>query len=254
MIKTLPKEFQSTYKASPLGYSCDFLEDHRSGTNQSIITLPSLNQTPQKVFKAQANREKKEILEWIKTNNPNGISILNKCSQSKNSFSKLIALIVEELSLLSAPTRSQQIDDLERESALNSAKLEVEIQQLNEKLLKFKNEKNDINERIKKNKNRLNKLNSDVQLLQNLFEFHKISEKNNINEKKNINLKENNLEKSNPIFNENEYKRLWGERQDLLDQIENIQNELHLVQEQQIFELQEHAKKKVGKGLNLRTK
>jgi len=237
----IPRVFSPDYKISPLEID-EELDDKKSYSVHTVLSIPSVAISPKKAMKMQSLRDRRELTELIEQKKLAGVDVLVQISKYKSNYSKLVASAAEELSLLNLNSRSQKIDDLEREAALNSAKMEVEIQQQQEKLIRLKNEKTELNEGIKKNTVKLSKLNSDVQMLQTLNDQHGMNEEKPVIAKKEIDITQNKKEKPSPSLNDADYKRLWGERQELLDKIDLLQEQLKSVQEKQMEVFQEHAK------------
>ena len=243
----LPREFMPSFKAKGLLTTGEnFHITQRCGSASNIISLSNTSTNAKLAMKIQAQKQKKEILDWLSTENPSPGEVLQRLSKCSTPYAKLFNEACEELSYMHATTRSQKIDDLERESALTSAKTEVEIQQQSEKLIKAKNERANLNEKIKKLSAKLDKINKDVKLLQDLSVYEGIDNEPEQKEKP-VELVETELEKKVPPLDENEYKVLWQTRQELLDQIEELKETLKKVQAKQVEEIRNYALRKVNR-------
>lgn len=239
----LPRQFQATYKPGSMLATLK-PQERKLGSTSAICSVSNIQINPKLVAKHQAQKQRKEILDWLSTDNPPAVDLLSKVSKCATPYSKLLTESVEELSFIHAPTRSQKIDDLERESALNSAKMEVEIQQQQEKLTKVKNEKQQLLDKIKKANARLDKVNKDVSLLQSLFVYQGIDNSSESN-KQQVILSEETLEKPKPVLDQELYRDLWKTRQELLDQIEELQKNLTKTQQMQVEEMQAVCRRRV---------
>ena len=243
----LPREFLPTFKAKGLVSSGEnFQITQRCGSANNIITLNNTSTNAKLAIKIQAHKQKKEILDWLSNENPSPGEMLQRLSTCSTPYAKLFREASEELSYAHPTTRSQKIDDLERESALTSAKTEVEIQQQSERLIKAKNEQSNLKDKIKKLSTKLDKINKDVGLLQNLIVYEGV-DKEPEEKKKPVQLVEAELEKKVPPLDENEYKVLWQTRQDLLKEIDQLKENLKEVQAKQMTEIRNYALRKVNR-------
>lgn len=239
----LPRQFQSTFKPQSM-LSTIKPNERKLGSTSAIVSVANIQVNPKVVAQHTVQRQRREILEWLSTENPTPVELLSRLAKCTTQYSKLITETVEELGFTHAPTRSQKIDDLERESALNSAKMEVEIQQQQEKLQKAKNDKAVLLEKIKKANTKLDKINKDVGLLQSLFIYQGLETTQDTN-KQQVILSDETLEKPKPILDENLYRELWSSRQELLEQIEELQKKLTKTQLKQVEEMQALCKRKI---------
>lgn len=226
------------------------------GTVTAIVSLPRMIVDQDQANRLKANEQKKKLLEILETDNLNAADILLKISEYTTPYSKLLKLAYEELQYTAVTGHSAEIDELERNSAVDSAKKEIEIQQLTDKLIKLKNECTDLKKSLKKSQNRLETLNNDIVTLNKLAEIHSIEFNNvvvksarseNIEVNEEIDENEEELikkEKDHPIHLDDElYKNLWKENTDLLDKIDELQKQLVKTQEKQAVAFHECAQK-----------
>ncbi|KAK8863674.1 hypothetical protein M9Y10_011363 [Tritrichomonas musculus] len=215
------------------------------GTVTAIVGLPRMIVDQDQALRARALQQRKELLEILETDNLPPSEILHKISTYATPYSKLLKLAFDELQYATVISHSTQVDDLERNAAVTSAKKEIEVQQLTDKAIKLKNECADLKKSLKKSQNRLQKLNSDIEILNKLTEIHGIDIgkeiPNSARSRKNETIERNESEKE-ILQNEKDhaiplddalYKSLWSDHTKLLDEIEDLQKQLTKTQEKQ---------------------
>lgn len=255
--KTRPKSsllsptYQPSFRATPITNTREFVTEFRGGSNTPLVTIRRTPYQSKNIQNPKAIKMKKEILEWLADENPPPIEVLKRVAECPTPYAKLISMASEELSYSLGPLRSEGLEELERNSSLNSAKVEVEIQQQQEKIIRSKNERNEIREKLKIVNKELSTLNSDIERLQRLSTLHDVDNKEN-NLKRRIDstfITESSSEE--PKFDDEVYKNLWLEQQQLLDVIQMLQNNLVSKQKEQVIEMRKYTRRKYPRFSNL---
>lgn len=254
--KTRPKSsllspsYQSSFRATPINNTRDYVTEYRGGSNVPFITIHRTPYSSKSIQSSKAIKMKKEILEWLADENPPAIEVLKRVAECPTPYAKLISMASEELNYSLGPLRSEGLEELERNSSLNSAKVEVEIQQQQEKLIRAKNERSDINEKLKILNKELSTLNSDIERIQRLSTVHDIDNKKDETKR---HRGEDFIPEiaEEPKFNDEVYKSLWLEQQQLHDVIQMLQNNLVSKQKEQVAEMRKYTRRKYPKYSNL---
>lgn len=206
------------------------------------------------ISKMKALEQKNELLELLEFNNLSPMDILLKLSTYVTPYAKLFKLAYDELQYATSGGHSAQLDELERNSAVASAKQEIEVQQLMDKAVRLKAEGSDLKNVLKRHQNKLKKINNDIDFLYKIASAHgiEISDKTltNNNPKHNTPVNINNdsiltTEKVIPL-DDDLYKRLWHEHTNLLDEMEQLGIQLKKTQEKQIKVLHDNAVKYIS--------
>lgn len=230
------------------------------GTETAIVALPRMIVDQDKFNRIKAMKQKKELLEILETDNLSAADILLKISTYTTPYSKLLKLAYEELQYAPTTSHSTQIDELERNSAVTSAKKEIEVQQLTDKSIKLKNEFSELKKNLKKSQNQLQTLNDDIVALNKLAEIHSIEINNEVLKSARSEISESddevneNIDETENEFIKNDknqkipldddlYKKLWNENTNLLDEIDQLQKKLLKTQEKQAIAFHECAQK-----------
>lgn len=251
--KTRPKSsllspsYQSSFRATPLTNTREFVTEYRGGSNTPLITIHRTPYSSKTIQNPKAIKMKKEILKWLADENPPAIEVLKRVAECPTQYAKLISMASEELSYSLGPLRSEGLEELERNSSLNSAKVEVEIQQQQEKLIRAKNERNYIKEKLKIANKELNLLNSDIERIQRLSTVHDVENKKDESKRRKGEADITEQSTEEPKFNDEAYKSLWLEQQQLLDVIQMLQNNLIAKQKEQVIEMKKYTRRKYPK-------
>ncbi|OHT05484.1 hypothetical protein TRFO_26751 [Tritrichomonas foetus] len=246
----LSPSFQSSFRATPVSFTRDYITEYRGGSNSPLITLHKTPTSMKAAQRSKAAKVKREIYQWLSEENPPAIDVLKRVAECPTMYSKLILMACEEMSYSLGPVRSEGIDELERNSTLNNAKLEVEIQQQQEKLLRVKREAKDISEKLQKSKQTLNTLNCDIDRLQKLSTLHGVDD-----EKKGKNIQENRefveLVPTEIKLNDEVYRELWNDQQTLTEVIQLLQDKLSAKQKEQVVEMRKYIRRKFARYRDL---
>lgn len=210
-----------------------------------LITLHK-NTTSVKARVAQkAHRQKKEILEWLSGENPTAIELLKRVSECATPYTKLLIMTCEELQHVLGPVRSEKLDDLERDSSLNCAKLEVDIQQQREKIVKIKSEATELAKELRNEKKTLETLNFEIERLQKLHSFQESDEQESQEQpEKKSELREWDESCEEIKLDEEKYRELWMEQQQILDVLQLLEDSLKEKQEEQMKEMRKYVERK----------
>lgn len=246
-----PRQFESTYKAKQLSPLPSFIMSKHI-SNTSYLTL-SNNQSPSPsdTMKMKAHKQKAEMLTFLTHTNLSPQDVLIRLSTYATPYADLIQIAAEELGYAVQNIRSQGIDDITRKSVVESAKKEVELQNLTEKMVRMKSEMEDLKQNIQKRQLFLDKLNSDIARMQLLLQSHNIDANAVVQEenKKRKKMMEENellaekLVESKPLpFNEKVYQELWSEHNDLEESLGELNTKFKEIQERQRGAIRERAK------------
>lgn len=242
----VPRQFFSTYRSREVNPP-KIMNTRKIGTATDIF-FNNTQMSIKDISHAHAVQQMKEILKKLEFSNPTPLELLRTLSNCSTPYSSLLKLASEELEYATKPARSQKLDELERESAVNSAKKEVEIQQAHDRLTRTKNEGNDLEVMMNRFQKRLDGVNTDINRLNDLLTLHGVSiEKDpNAGKPKEV-LIENELmqETPPPVLDEELYKQLWAEHIELLNEIDDLQVKLKEIQEQQTVAFREVARKRI---------
>ena len=220
-----------------------FMTEYRGGVNAPRITIHNTTNLPQMRIRQKAKMQKRDILEWLSEENPPPSILLERLAECTTPYAKLFRLMAQELGCVTSHVSSEQIDHLARESQLGCAKMEVETQQQQEKLVKLQTENNDLQQKIDAQRAILNGLNGDIdrmhmlltdsedrrrqQRMEEMRDWDDPSPKN----------EEVDLDKE-------EYDKLWVEQNELMSKLQGLEAELRKKQVQQVVEIREVVKRK----------
>ena len=253
---TLSPSYQPNYRATPLTCKRNawFTQEMRGGTSATLITLNTNTKTLTKTQKSKMSQKKKEMLKWLSEENPPALDILKKVADCPTPYSKLILKACEELSYSLGPVRSEGVDELERNSAIQSAKVDVEIQQQQEKLLKTIHENKSLESQISDEKENLESLNTQIDNLQRLSTLiggeREVKE---IPKPKTTDTEAHEIELFNdgPELDNSEYRQLWNEQMTLEGLIQILQTGLKAKQLEQVKEMKKYIYRKYPSFHNL---
>jgi predicted RNase H-like nuclease (RuvC/YqgF family) len=196
-------------------------------------------------------KQKRELLKQLEVRNMGPIELLEKLSEVCTPYAHLIKLAAEEFGFSTGPSRSQKVEDLERESAVNSAKKEVEIQQTIQKLAKIKGEGQELKSKLTRYQKRLSALNKDIERLTHLSNVNGLTSREpGPVVQRNVELDDEGLEPVKAIpLDEAKYKLLWTEHTQLLKQLGELKEELLQRQVQQMVVFRDRARDLVYGGI-----
>ena len=245
--KTFSPCFQTTHRATGMIDACDFLTEHRNG-GPSLVSLSKTTTSPEDMILKKALKQKKEILEWLSDENPSNVDLLTRLSQCSTPYARLFKRVAEEMEVMIKAMRSGKLDDLDRESSLTSAKLEVEIQQQRERVSKIKADTEEIQSKLKRGKQILNRLNGDIDRLQTWATYNLNTEEGRKTRREEF---VDNGEWEEPAeqtetvkLDTVEYQGLWTEQQQLTNSLQVLANDLRQKQLQQLEEMRAYVKRK----------
>lgn len=246
LSKPMPKEFGHSYR--PKSGLVDFMST-AGRTQSSIVSISTLQSTHKRDQLIKAQQQKKELLAELEASNLGPIQILSKLANCSTPYASLISLAAEEFEFTTGPARSQQVDDLERESTVDSAKKEVEIQQLTQKLSRKRSDATEKKRMLAKHQKALEQLNKDIDRLNQLVAFNGIHDKEEEQKPEPVVRKTDDLQDMGPIpLDDDKYKGLWREHTKLLDELEVLKAKLVETQERQMDAFKERAKLFPTKG------
>jgi hypothetical protein len=86
----------------------------------------------------RANKQKGElyaaVAAAVAATNFDAVTVLHHISSCATPFARLLRCVVEEFRFTSSPLHSQEVEDVERDSAVDCARREVELQRLMQRL------------------------------------------------------------------------------------------------------------------------
>lgn len=172
---SLSPQFQRTYSSlttgNPLITECACVH----GSN-SIVSIPSMVTNHRDAIKKRANRQKQEILNWLSQENPRPLELLQKLSTCSTEYAKLLKMTAEELE---HEVRLKIVDhsaELEKDAAIRTVKVEVQCQQLQDKLGRLKDSSEKLQEKLQQQKKILEQKNKEIDGLRSLAEQHGVDE------------------------------------------------------------------------------
>ena len=242
----IPNNFLSDYKPASSLPNLDFL-DPTAGT---IVTLKRQNASPQNAYRDQALKQRREIFEWLDCENPKPMELLTRIGKCATPYAKLIQMACEELEFSHSPTRSQKIDELERESVVGSAKKEVLIAQQQSKFDRAKAVNTELLSAVEKVDRRLSKVNSKTEQLQHLVTLHGVdvpptpkTAQDEIDKEVEA-IESSRTGRVGQPLNDEILKQLWKEQTELEDQIQILEKKLTECQNKQLIALKEYVARK----------
>lgn len=242
-LSSLPPSFSRTYYSQEK----DLLTEFRPGSNSPLIKIKNTYSTAKKNFQTKAMKMKKEILQWLADENPPPAAILKKVSECPTEYSKLISMVSEELEYSVSHTMHEKLDELDRDSSLNAVKLDVEIQQFQERLIRLTRDKNEIKGQLKIATDTLNKLNREIDMIQTLAASHGVTESNVGMKKSQMNFNDElymKMQSQEQKLDEEAYRSLWLEQQNIEETLENLHSQLKEAQESQLNEMRKYIRRK----------
>jgi chromosome segregation ATPase len=166
--------------------------------------------------------------------------VLRRLSTTSTPFAPLLALACDELEHVLGAVRSDKLDELERDSSLESARLEVEIQRQHERIVKLRHEAVTLREDLHRRDRDLDLLNSDIARLQRLHEQYGISI---VKEKPKAQEDWSQYrELSQPVakLDDELYRTLWTEQQQIHNEIQGLESEWEARQNDQLGEMRKY--------------
>jgi len=198
-----------------------------------LVTVPkTLCQKP----KSQSSGEKQEIFTWLSEGNPKPVDLLHRVSLTSTPYAKLIKLTCDELAHSLGHVRSERLDELDRESSLSCARVEVEIQRQRERIVRLRHDKQEIQEELNKYEADLRELGFAIDRLHQLAQVHGLA--GDKQDRKSEELPAYvDLSRKQAAFDQDMYRALWQEQQELLDQLQALESHLAATQKQQVVEM-----------------
>ena len=236
--------FQATHRAAPILDTLGLMTEYRGGVNAPRITIHNTTNLPQMRIRQKAKMQKKDILEWLSEENPPPSILLERLAECTTPYAKLFRLMAQELGCVTSHISSEQIDQLARESQLGCAKMEVETQQQQEKLVKLQTENSDLQQKIDAQRAILNGLNGDIDRMHMLLSDSEDRRRQQRMEE--MRDWDEPTVKSEDVadLDKEEYDKLWVEQNELMSQLQGLETELRKKQVQQVVEIRELVKRK----------
>ena len=235
--------FQSTHRALPILNTLGFVTEYRGGANAPLITVHNTTNLPKARIRQKANQQRKELFEWLSEENPPPATLLAKLSECTTPYAKLFKITSEELNDVIERVRSEQIDELSRESQLACAKLEVETHQQQEKLARIEAANQEIQEQLKSKREILDALNKDIDRMHLLMSYSENNAKTSRSARV-IDRDQPEADNETIDLDNEKYDQLWCEQNELNNQLQALAETLKEKQAQQVVEIHEYVKRK----------
>jgi hypothetical protein len=229
-----PKEYSRTHRPFQFRAFGQPIQFVPGATRQFRVSLAHSQSASQRETTTRANREKSELLSDLSIAAMDAVDLLDRLSNCLTPYASLFKQAVDEFSFGAPPSRAQKVDDLERESAVQCAKKEVEIQQLLQRIERMKADGVDIRGRLVKQQQRLDSLNNHMEKLSHLLEITGYTPEENpapaADEAPSDRLQ---MPASLPL-DEAKYKELWRRNVELQENVSAMQEQLKEVQARQV--------------------
>jgi hypothetical protein len=243
--------YTRTFRVTGFRGSESAVTSHRSAalgpvTVTDIQTSAQFREKTMKSF-----QERRELLKELEIRNMNPVILLGRLAESCTPYAHLIKMAAEEFRFSTGPARSQKVDDLERESAVDSAKKEVEIQQLAQKLARIRTEGAEIRNNLARRQKKLDNLNKDIERLNHLAHLSGVTAQDLAPPPtRNMEFDDEGLEPPKGIpLDDAKYKLLWTEHTQLVRELGDLKEELLRQQVQQMIVFRERARNLISGGL-----
>ena len=251
---SLSPQFQRTYSSlgtgNPLITECACVH----GSN-SIVSVPAMITNHRDAIKKKALRQRQEILAWLAAENPSPVELLAKLATCSSEYSKLFKMSVEELEHEVRLKRVDHSAELEKEAAISTVKVEVQCQQLQDKLGRLRDNSERLREKLNAQKEILEQQNKEIDGLRALAEMHGVDD-SNIRQRRTIRpchtaeqvkeQKEEDMgipEVKRFRYDQEQYHRLWDEGVALEKTLDQLTRELREKQAVQLEAVSEWAKR-----------
>jgi hypothetical protein len=213
----------------------------RAPTASAVFMVARPDSSEHKDSFRLAHRQRQEVYRALSERNLDSLGLLTRLSECATPFAKLFAQAADELSFTSKPRRSQRVEDLERDAAVESAKKEVEIQQLAQRLERARGEGAALGGVLAKHTKTLDELNQDVDRMSYLMRANGIVA-DEVPPPPDVEL-DDGLEIPHVIpLDEAQYRVLWAANMKLQEDVENLRLRLVEVQGRQEIALRERAR------------
>jgi hypothetical protein len=222
--------FFSTLRASPDPISA-------RAASRRLISIPATQTHPRR---SRAHEEKKAILDWLSVENPPPGEVLRRLSNSSTPFASLLSLACDELEHALGPVRSEKLDELERDSSLAAARLEVEIQREHDRTVKLRHEAAALRDDLQYRKRDLDRINMDIDRLHRLHEQYGIQ---TVKEKPKAEEDWSQYrELGQPVvkLDDELYRTLWTDQQQIHTEIQALETECQAKQQAQLGEMRKY--------------
>jgi hypothetical protein len=210
-------------------------------SRQSPSRLFTIPKTSVPRHRGRLQGERSEILKWLTEVNPRPLDLLRRLSQTSTPYVRLLTLVCDEMEHCLGPVRSEKLDELERDSSLTCARLEVEAQRQHERVVRLRVEKQGLQDELRRRQRDLEQLGSTIDALQELAHTHGIDK-----EKQEPRRTDNwgaykDLSKQSAALDDTMYRELWKQQQELLDEITVLERELAARQAAQLVEMKAYV-------------
>jgi hypothetical protein len=213
-----------------------------SGPSQSAVFYLTRAESSQcQGSRRLAQQQKREVYRALSEQNLDAIGVLALLSKSASPFARLFSLAVDELSCTAPPLRCHQVEDLERDSAVQAAKLEVEIQQLAQRLERTRADRARFRDVLDGHEKRLRQMNMDVERISYLMAANGIAADQKPPPVE-VELDDGIVLPPMIPLDEAKYRGLWAENMKLQEEVEELRNQLSDVQARQMGAMKERAR------------
>jgi hypothetical protein len=231
---TVSPSFFSTCRASP-----DPLTSRAASGR--LITVPP---TPSHRPRPQALAERRDIFSWLADENPPAVEVLRRVSTTSSPFASLIALACDELENSLGPVRSDGLEDLERESSLRCATIEVEFQRRQESIVKLRHEAAALQDELKRRNRELEGINFDIERLHRLHGNYGIEHVKEVPKVEEDWSQYQELGQQVIPLDDEMYRQLWQEGQQIDTDIGSLETVWQQKQQDQLKEMKEYIKRR----------
>jgi hypothetical protein len=236
----LGSSFSRGFRPFPLRANTG-LKMTRAPTASAVFVVGRLDAWQKKDLFHVARAQQEEVYRLLSESNLGPLDLLTRLSGCATPFAQLLTQAADELSFTTNRTRSHHVEDLERNAAVDSAKKEVEIQQLAQRLERARAEGAATGAVLAKHTRTLEKLNHDFQRISDLMHA------NGIDADKDPPPRDVELDDGIDIphaipLDEAQYRVLWAANLKLQEDVENLRLQLAEVQGRQEIAMRERAR------------
>lgn len=233
--KPLPREFGQDYRSES---SLDVSSNTMRGRS-AFVTIRHMQTSHKKEQNMKAHQQRKEIFDDLALSNISAMDLLRRLSECTTPFSRLLKRVIEELEFTSGVSRSQKVDDLERDAAVESAKKEVEVQQVAQRLSRIKQDGVETRKILARHQRRLENMNKDIKRLEHLSGLSVCDEEE---QKQKVFTQDGVRTEAVIPLDDDKYKALWLDHTELLDQITEQKRVLETTQERQRIAMRDRVR------------
>jgi hypothetical protein len=213
-----------------------------AGPSQSAFFYLTRAESSQRRSSRQvAQQQKRDVYRALSEQNLDPAGVLTHLANSVSPYARLFALAADELGCTAPPIRCHQVEDLERASAVESAKLEVQVQQLTQRLKRASTDATRARGLVRAHEEQLQQVNRDVERMSNLIAANGIDANQKPQPVAVAVDKGIDFRPAVPL-DEAKYRALWAENVKLQQKLDDLKSQLGDVQARQMIAMRERAR------------